>query len=61
MTKRQAELLERIELAVAGMRAAVGRDDSADCIDWGLTVQIATADLSATVITDVTNRERYND
>jgi hypothetical protein len=56
MTNRQIRLLEQLESSVRKVREAVEDGDSTDCIDWGITVQVAMADLMATVIGNVHNR-----
>lgn len=57
MTNRQVRLVDQLETAVRNLGKAIEDGDSVDCIDWGITVQVVTADLMATVVGNVTNRK----
>ena len=49
----QDELFEGIKTAVAEAWAALGNADPADCVDWLTTVQLRTAELSATLMSRI--------
>jgi hypothetical protein len=59
MTNRQIRLLAQLESTVRNVRKALEDADSADCIDWAITIQLVTADLMATVVGDIQNRSNY--
>lgn len=49
----QDKLFVGIETAVTEARISLGNCDAADCVDWLVTVQLKTAELSATLMSRI--------
>ena len=56
MTTQREVLLERIVQAVEGVQRAAENEDCKEIIDWATTVQLLTAELVTTAITQVRNK-----
>jgi len=55
LDKRRA-MVDQIASAVTSISERTERNDPTDLIDWCITIQIVTAELMATAVTDITNR-----
>jgi len=60
-TDKQRGLIDRMASALTSISVRAEDNDSADMIDWCTTMQILTAELVATAMTDITNRPTYED
>jgi len=56
--KELRERFEAIEMAVAEARVAACHDNPANCIDWLTTVQLKTAEMAASFMTEIRNNPR---
>lgn len=54
-TNERLALVEQIETAVAAVRDAVDCNDCKEIADWATTVQLRTAELVATVMSELRN------
>lgn len=54
--ENQRALVDRIASALTSVTLRVENNDSADLIDWCATIQLLTAELVTTAITDVRNK-----
>ena len=54
-TNERLALVEQIEAAVAAVRLSVKCNDCKEIADWACTVQLRTAELVATVVSNLRN------